>query len=92
VNQLSRREVIKRPRKRTPGSKAAHSGKALSQQQVGGLKTAKNALISEATDFISQFKKLQANSLAHIIENSEDDDIDGIERDASDSCHDDDKE
>ncbi|RCV17549.1 hypothetical protein SETIT_3G228700v2 [Setaria italica] len=89
VNQLSRREGTKRPRKRTPGSKAAHSGKALSRQQVGGLKAAKNALISEATDFISQFKKLQANSLAHIVENSEDDDIDG---DASDSCHDDDKE
>ncbi|CAL5095151.1 unnamed protein product [Urochloa decumbens] len=97
VGQLSRREGTKGPRKRTPGSKAAHSGKALSQQQVGGLRAAKSALISEATDFISQFKKLQANSLAHIIENSEDDEIeedeiDDIECDASDNCHDDDKE
>ncbi|KAF8719984.1 hypothetical protein HU200_024754 [Digitaria exilis] len=88
VDQLSRREGTKRPRKRTPGSKAVVSGKTISRQQAGGLKAAKNALISEATDFISQFKKLQANSLAHIVENDEDDD--GIECDASDSCHDDD--
>jgi hypothetical protein len=89
VNQLSRREGTKRPRKKTPGFKAAHSEKALSQQQVGGLKAAKNALILEATDFVSQFKNLQANSLAHIVENSDDDGIDGA---ASDSCHDDDEE
>ncbi|CAN6341886.1 unnamed protein product [Urochloa humidicola] len=92
VDQLSRREGTKRPRKRIPGSKVAHSGKALSQQQVGGLRAAKSALISEATDFISHFKKLQANSLANIVENSEDDEIDDIQCDASDNCHDDDKE
>ncbi|XP_062231469.1 uncharacterized protein LOC133928946 isoform X2 [Phragmites australis] len=89
IDQLSRREGTKRPRKRTPSSKAADSGKTFSEQQAGGLKAAKNALISEATDFISRFKKLQANSLAHVVENSEDDDIDGIECGASDYCHDD---
>ncbi|RLM97773.1 hypothetical protein C2845_PM06G20560 [Panicum miliaceum] len=89
VDQLSRREGTKRPRKRTLGSKGADSATTLSRQEAGGLKAAKNALISEATDFISQFKKLQANSLVHIVENREDDDI---ECDASDNCHDDDKE
>ena len=84
---MSRREGTKKPRKRTPGSKGANSVMTLSRQQAGGLKAAKNALISEATDFISQFKKLQANSLVHIVENREDDDI---ECDASDNCHDDD--
>nr|CAB3461355.1 unnamed protein product [Digitaria exilis] len=78
VDQLSRWEVTKKPRKRTPGSKAVDSGKTLSRQQAGGLKAAKTALISEATDFINLFKKLQANSLALIVENNEDDDIDGI--------------
>jgi len=87
VDQLSRREGTKRPRKRTPGSKGAGSATTVSRQEAGGLKAAKNALISEATDFISQFKKLQANSLVHIVENREDDDI---ECDASDNCHDDD--
>ena len=43
------------------------------EQQAGVVKAAKNALMSEATDFICQFKKLQANSLAHGLENSEDD-------------------
>ncbi|KAF8729171.1 hypothetical protein HU200_017754 [Digitaria exilis] len=81
INQLCRREVTKRPRKKAPGSKAADSGKAHSEQKAGDLKAAKNALISEATDFISHFKKLQANSLAHIIENSEDDETDGTEGD-----------
>ena len=89
VDQLSRREGTKKPRKRTPGSKGANSVMTLSRQQAGGLKAAKNALISEATDFISQFKKLQANSLVHIVENREDNDT---EFDASDNCHDDDKE
>ncbi|CAN6201569.1 unnamed protein product [Urochloa humidicola] len=69
IDQLCRREGTKRPRKKTPDSKAADS-----EQKAGDLKAAKNALILEATDFISHFKKLQANSLAHIIENSEDDD------------------
>ncbi|XP_039838189.1 uncharacterized protein LOC120698572 isoform X2 [Panicum virgatum] len=89
VDQLSRREGTKKPRKRTPGSKGANSVMTLSRQQAGGLKAAKNALISEATDFISQFKKLQANSLVHIVEDREDNDT---EFDASDNCHDDDKE
>ncbi|RLM56314.1 hypothetical protein C2845_PM10G12360 [Panicum miliaceum] len=74
IDQLSRREGTRRPRRKTPGSKAADSVKAHSEQKAGDLKAAKNALISEATDFISHFKKLQANSLAHVIENSEDDD------------------
>ncbi|KAL6641477.1 hypothetical protein ACP70R_019658 [Stipagrostis hirtigluma subsp. patula] len=76
IDQLSRREGTKRPRKRTSGSGAAGSKKPVSELQAGNLKAAKNALISEATDFIRHFKKLQANSLAHIVENSEDDEID----------------
>jgi hypothetical protein len=85
IDQLARREGTKRPRRRTSaGSKVADSGKSLSEQQAG-VKAAKNALISEATDFISSFKTLQANSLAHIVENSEDE----IECDASDCSHDD---
>ncbi|CAL5038532.1 unnamed protein product [Urochloa decumbens] len=76
IDQLCRREGTKRPRKKTPGSKAADS-----EQKAGDLKAAKNALISEATDFISHFKKLQANSLAHVMENSEDDETDGTEGD-----------
>jgi len=86
IDQLSRREYTKRPRKSTQGSKAADSEKALSEQKAGSLKAAKNALISEATDFISSFKKVQACSLAHVVENSEDDEI---ECDASDYSHDD---
>ncbi|XP_066368073.1 uncharacterized protein [Miscanthus floridulus] len=86
IDQLSRREYTKRPRKRTPGSKAADSEKVLSEQKAGSLKAAKNALFSEATDFISSFKKLQAYSLAHVVENSEDDEI---ECDVSDYSHDD---
>jgi hypothetical protein len=81
IDKLARREGAKRPRRRAPaGSKAA-----LSEQQAGSLKAAKNALISEATDFISSFKTLQANSLAHAVENSEDE----IECDASNCSHDD---
>jgi len=83
IDQLSRRQGTKRPRRKTPGSKAADSVKAHSEQKAGDLKAAKNALISEATDFIGHFKKLHANSLAHVIENSEDDEIDGSE---GDSC------
>ncbi|KAG2611733.1 hypothetical protein PVAP13_4KG103735 [Panicum virgatum] len=83
IDQLSRRQGTKRPRRKTPGSKAADSVKAHSEQKAGDLKAAKNGLISEATDFIGHFKKLQANSLAHVIENSEDDEIDGSE---GDSC------
>lgn len=85
IDQLSRRGGTKRPCKRTQGSKAADPGKSLSEQQTGGLKAVKNALISEATDFISSFKKLQADSLAHVVENSEDE----IECDSSDYSHDD---
>ncbi|AQK92511.1 Pentatricopeptide repeat-containing protein mitochondrial [Zea mays] len=86
IDKLARREGAKRPRRRAPaGSKAADSGKSLSEQQAGSLKAAKNALISEATDFISSFKTLQANSLAHAVENSEDE----IECDASNCSHDD---
>ncbi|XP_021304111.1 uncharacterized protein LOC8065308 isoform X2 [Sorghum bicolor] len=86
IDRLARREGTKRPRRRTQaGSKAADSGKSLSEQQAVSVKAAKNALISEATDFISSFKTLQANSLAHIMENSEDE----IECDASDCSHDD---
>jgi hypothetical protein len=73
INQLSRREGSKRARKRTPGSKDADSVKKISKKQANGLKAAKNALIAEATDFIGRFKKLQANSHAHIVENSEND-------------------
>jgi hypothetical protein len=47
--------------------------KKKSKKQASGLKAAKNALIAEATDFIGRFKKLQANSHAHIVENSEND-------------------
>ncbi|XP_066362643.1 uncharacterized protein [Miscanthus floridulus] len=86
IDQLARREGTKRPRRRTPaGSKAADSANSVSEQQAGSVKAAKNALISEATDFISSFKTLQANSLAHVVENSEDE----IECDASDCSHDD---
>ncbi|TVU10652.1 hypothetical protein EJB05_44196 [Eragrostis curvula] len=77
INQLVRREGAKGPRRRAPGSKAAHNMKPHPKKQAGNLKAAKNALISEATDFISQFKKLQANSLANIVENSEDDENEG---------------
>jgi protein DEK len=73
INQLSRREVAKKPRKKAAGAKATDPEKPLLEQQAGAVRAAKNALISEATDFIGQFKKLQANSLAHILENSEDD-------------------
>ena len=86
IDQLARREGTKRPRRRTPaGSKAADSGNSLSEQQAGSVKAAKNALISEATNLISSFKTLQANSLVHVVENSEDE----IECDASDCSHDD---
>ncbi|XP_034591744.2 uncharacterized protein, partial [Setaria viridis] len=81
IDQLSRREGTKRPCKKIPGFKAADSVKAHSKKKAGDLKAAKNALISEATDFISHFKKLQANSLAHVIENSEDDQVGGSEGD-----------
>jgi hypothetical protein len=80
IGWLHCREGTKRPRRRTTGPKAE---KAHSDQQVGGLKAAKNALISEATDFISHFKKLQANSLAHVVEN-EDDENDDSEVDTGD--------
>ncbi|XP_047048196.1 uncharacterized protein LOC124653173 [Lolium rigidum] len=73
INQLSRREVAKKPRKKAAGTKATDPEKPLLEQQAGVVKAAKNALMSEATDFICQFKKLQANSLAHVLENSEDD-------------------
>ncbi|WVZ98714.1 hypothetical protein U9M48_044114 [Paspalum notatum var. saurae] len=86
IDQLSRREGTRRHRKKAPGTKPADSGKTLSEQQAGGLKSAKNALISEATDFVNCFKRLQANSLAHVAENSEDDET-GC--DASDYSHDD---
>ncbi|KAJ1263077.1 hypothetical protein BS78_09G157200 [Paspalum vaginatum] len=86
IDQLSRREGTRRPRKKAPGTKVADSGKTLSEQQAGGLKAAKNALISEAADFVNCFKRLQANSLAHVAENSEDDET---ECDASDYSHDD---
>lgn len=86
IDQLCRREGTKMPRKKAPGSKAADSVKAHSEKKAGDVKAAKNALISEATDFISHFKKLQADSLAHIIENSEDDESEG------DLRHDDEKQ
>ncbi|XP_044960383.1 uncharacterized protein LOC123411487 isoform X2 [Hordeum vulgare subsp. vulgare] len=73
ITQLSRREGAKKPRKKAAGTNATDPKRPLSEQQAGSVKAAKNALISEATDFIGQFKKLQANSLAHILENSEDD-------------------
>ncbi|KAK3132579.1 hypothetical protein QOZ80_6AG0524750 [Eleusine coracana subsp. coracana] len=79
IDQLIRREGTKRPRKRATGSKAADNMKAHSEQQAGDLKAAKNALISEATEFVGHFKKLQANSLANMVENSEDDETDDIE-------------
>ncbi|TVU19572.1 hypothetical protein EJB05_35728 [Eragrostis curvula] len=88
INQLSRREgTKKRSHKRTPGSKSAGSDKTFYEKQAGGLKAAKSALISEATDFIGRFKKLQADSHAHIVENSEDDESDCNECDASDDDH-----
>ncbi|WVZ98747.1 hypothetical protein U9M48_044144 [Paspalum notatum var. saurae] len=86
IDQLSRRKGTRRPRKKAPGTNAADSRKTLSEQQAGGLKAAKNALISEATDFVKCFKRLQANSLAHVAENSEDGET---ECDASDYSHDD---
>uniref|UniRef100_A0ACD5ZRV9 Uncharacterized protein n=1 Tax=Avena sativa TaxID=4498 RepID=A0ACD5ZRV9_AVESA len=73
INQLSRREGAKNPRKKAAGTTATDLERHLSEQQGGVVKAAKNALMSEATDFICQFKKLQANSLAHVLENSEDD-------------------
>ena len=73
INQLSRREVAKKPRKKAAGTKTTDPEGRLLEQQAGVVKAAKNALMSEATDFICQFKKLQANSLAHGLENSEDD-------------------
>jgi hypothetical protein len=81
VDRLYRREGTKRPH-RTTGSKAEE--KAHSEQQAGDLKVVKNALISEATDFISHFKNLRANSLANVVENSDDDEIDDVEFDAGD--------
>ncbi|KAF2950888.1 uncharacterized protein [Oryza sativa Japonica Group] len=80
VDRLSRREGTTRPRKKAAGSKALDSVKT---QQAGGVKAARNALITEATDFISHFKKMQANPLAHVVEDDEDDEIDGIECDTS---------
>ncbi|XP_006653931.1 uncharacterized protein LOC102706564 [Oryza brachyantha] len=76
VDRLSRREGQKRAGKKAAGSKALDSVKT---QQTGGLKAARNALISEATDFISHFKKMQSNPLAHVVEDNEDDEIDDIE-------------
>ncbi|KAM0823538.1 hypothetical protein ACQ4PT_070806 [Festuca glaucescens] len=75
INQLSRREGAKKPRKKAAGTIATdpENERPLLEQQAGVVKAAKNALMSEATDFICQFKKLQANSLAHILENCEDD-------------------
>ncbi|KQJ94008.1 hypothetical protein BRADI_3g07988v3 [Brachypodium distachyon] len=74
INQLSRREEgAKKPRKKAAGTNATDPERPVSGQQAGGLRAAKDALISEATDFICQFKKSQANSLAHLLENSEDD-------------------
>jgi hypothetical protein len=80
IARLYRREGMKRPRRSTTGPKAE---KIHSDQQAGGLKAVKNALISEATDFISHFKKLQANSLAHVVKN-EDDENDDTEVDTGD--------
>ncbi|XP_051200156.1 uncharacterized protein [Lolium perenne] len=75
INQLSRREGAKKPRKKAAGTIATdpENERPLLEQQAGVVKAAKNALMTEATDFICQFKKLQANSLAHILENCEDD-------------------
>jgi protein DEK len=73
INQLSRREGSKKPRKKAAGTIATDPERPLLEQQAGVVKAAKNALMSEATDFICQFKKLQANSLANILENSEND-------------------
>jgi protein DEK len=75
INQLSRREGAKKPRKKASGTIATdpENERHLLEQQAGVVKAAKNALMTEATDFICQFKKLQANSLAHILENCEDD-------------------
>ncbi|KAL6861597.1 hypothetical protein ACP4OV_017297 [Aristida adscensionis] len=89
INRLTRREDGKRPRKRTPASDAAASRKPLSELQAGDMKAAKNALISEASSYISDFKKLQANPLAHVLETSEDDQIVSTESD-SDNGHEDD--
>ncbi|KAG8064403.1 hypothetical protein GUJ93_ZPchr0004g38810 [Zizania palustris] len=87
VDRLSRREGTKQPCKNAAGSKNQDSAKALlSEQQTGGMKAARNALISEATDFISHFKKMQANSLAHVVEDNEDDEINGIECDTINHC------
>uniref|UniRef100_A0ACD5ZTX0 Uncharacterized protein n=1 Tax=Avena sativa TaxID=4498 RepID=A0ACD5ZTX0_AVESA len=73
INQLSRREVAKKPRKKVAGTKTTDPEGPPLERQAGVVKAAKNALMSEATDFICQFKKLQAMSLAHVLENSEDD-------------------
>lgn len=74
IDRLSRREGTKKPRKKAAGKKATGPERPVSEQQAGGgLKAVKDALISEATDFISKFKKSQANSLAHVLENTEDD-------------------
>ncbi|KAF0932992.1 hypothetical protein E2562_013639 [Oryza meyeriana var. granulata] len=80
VDRLSRREGTKRPRKKATGSKVLDS---VNTQQAGGLKAARNALISEATDFISHFKKMQANPLAHVVEDDEDGEIDDVKCDTS---------
>ncbi|KAL6905352.1 hypothetical protein ACP4OV_002953 [Aristida adscensionis] len=89
INKLTRREDGKRPRKRTPASDAAGSRKPLSELQAGDMKAAKNALISEASSYISDFKMLQANPLAQVLETSEDDQIVSTESD-SDNGHEDD--
>uniref|UniRef100_A0A453S9S4 Uncharacterized protein n=1 Tax=Aegilops tauschii subsp. strangulata TaxID=200361 RepID=A0A453S9S4_AEGTS len=78
INQLTRREGAKKPRKKAAGTNATDPERPLSEQRAGSVKAAKNALISEATDFIGQFKKLQANSLAHVLENSEDDEDNSV--------------
>uniref|UniRef100_A0A0E0JKF9 Myb-like domain-containing protein n=1 Tax=Oryza punctata TaxID=4537 RepID=A0A0E0JKF9_ORYPU len=75
VDRLSRREGTTRPHKKAAGCKALDSVKT---QQAGGVKAARNALITEATDFISHFKKMQANPLVHVVEDDEDDEIDEI--------------
>ncbi|EMS59995.1 hypothetical protein TRIUR3_11795 [Triticum urartu] len=78
INQLTRRDGAKKPRKKAAGTNATDPERPLSEQRAGSVKAAKNALISEATDFIGQFKKLQANSLAHVLENSEDDEDNSV--------------